>query len=69
MFTNEDEQMKMLITSKNLILKEFNFFTKTYLTEAPYFIHNNFLLTMRFLSVLQISKLRTIVWYLIVVKR
>jgi hypothetical protein len=47
MFTNEDEQMKMLITSKNLILKEFNFFTKTYLTEAPYFIHNNFLLTMR----------------------
>jgi hypothetical protein len=48
MFTNEDEQMKMLITSKNLILKEFNFFTKTYLTEAPYFIHNNFLLTMRF---------------------
>ena len=28
MFTNEDEQMKMLITSKNLILKEFNFFLR-----------------------------------------
>jgi len=27
MFTNEDEQMKMLITSKNLIVKEFIFFT------------------------------------------
>ena len=34
MFTNEDEQMKMLITSKNLILKEFNFFYENILDRS-----------------------------------